>query len=412
MSRSKILLALVFLPILTPGSVQPQQPTAVPQSPSALTGSVTGFVYYGETRLPARFAEIHVVPVPSEADLDAAKDKPTVPNAPQQRDRRVHLARGVSDMDGSFRIDGIPAGDYLIAAIKPGYAMPGAAAATNWNLSEAQLKDLIASVPQVHVAVGQTASVNLTLHRGAVIAGRMQFADGSPVIGAMFGCEPVESVPLPENRLRVPSLLQDALITLASSQDDPAARRLTDDEGQYRIAGLSPGKYIVTTMMSMVHNSASVVMKDGNNLRSGGREHMFPEMIAVYAPGTFRRTDVKVFEIRGDEQITNADLTINPNGMHILRGRVLAAEDRHSPFAMVRLREDDRKVIDRLAEIEDDGSFQINYLPSGKYTILIMAYDAPDLTNSNDGPKEPRSYKTVKLTAVIGDHDAVLDDVL
>ena len=81
--------------------------------------------------------------------------------------------------------------------------MPGAAAATNWNLSEAQLKDLIASVPQVHVAVGQTASVNLTLHRGAVIAGRMQFADGSPVIGAMFGCEPVESVPLPENRLRV-----------------------------------------------------------------------------------------------------------------------------------------------------------------------------------------------------------------
>jgi hypothetical protein len=42
---------------------------------------------------------------------------------------------------------------------------------------------------------------------------------------------------------------------------------------------------------------------------------MYPEMIPVYAPATFRRKNAKVFEIRGDERIVDADLTIDPNGL-------------------------------------------------------------------------------------------------
>jgi hypothetical protein len=89
MSRSKPFLVFAFLAILSPGSAHPQPPAAVPESPSALTGSVTGFVYYGETRLPARFAEINIVPIPSEADVAPAKNQPIPPGMPQQRDRLV-----------------------------------------------------------------------------------------------------------------------------------------------------------------------------------------------------------------------------------------------------------------------------------------------------------------------------------
>ena len=208
MSRSKPFLVLAFLAILPLGSAHPQQPAPAPESPSALTGSVTGFVYYAETRLPARFAEINIVPIPSNADVAPVKDQPIPPGGPQQRALRVQRVFGTSGMDGSFRLDGVPAGDYLVTAFKPGYITPGVAA-MDWSLSEDQLKSLIASLPQVHVGVGQTAIVSLTLHRGAVIAGRMQFADGSPVIGAMVGCESIESdQPLefalrPENRGKV-----------------------------------------------------------------------------------------------------------------------------------------------------------------------------------------------------------------
>src|SRR5258705_7995805 len=108
---------LPSLPTLPPASPHPQPPAAVPESPSALTGSVTGFVYYGETRLPARFAEINIVPIASEADVASAKNQPIQPSVPQQRDRRVQRVFGTSGMDGSFRLDGVPEGDYLVAAL-------------------------------------------------------------------------------------------------------------------------------------------------------------------------------------------------------------------------------------------------------------------------------------------------------
>jgi hypothetical protein len=415
MSRSKPLLVLSFLAILPLSSAHPQQPVPIPEGPSALTGSVTGFVYYAETRLPARFAEINVVPIPSEADVAPVKDEPIPPGAPQQRDRHIQRVFGTSGMDGSFRLDGVPAGDYLVAALKPGYITPGATAAMDFSLSEDQIKSIIASLPQVHVGAGQTASVSLTLHRGAVIAGRMQFADGSPVIDAMVGCDSIDSVLRlesalrPENRGKVASPRQEALRFLSSSQHVTQRALTTDDEGRYRIFGLPPGKYLVSTIMAMDHGSERVVMNDGSNPHAGGREHMYPEMIPVYAPATFRRKDAKVFEIRGDEQIADADLTIDPNGLHTLRGRVLAAYDHHAPTTIIRLKEEGAKDVPRLVEIEEDGTFQVNYMPSGRYTLQITSSDVPDPANS---AAQPTEYKMVELTAVVADQDVLLDDVL
>jgi hypothetical protein len=197
---------------------------------------------------------------------------------PQQRDRRVQRVYGTSGMDGSFRLDGVPEGDYLVAALNPGYITPGAAAAMDFSLSEDQIKSIIASLPQVQVGAGRTANVSLTLHRGAVIAGRMQFADGSPVIGAMVGCESIDSVRRlesalrPENRAKVVSPRQEALQSLSSPQHLPQGAPTTDDEGRYRIFGLPPGKYIVSTMVAMDHSSERVVMNDGSNPHTVGRE--------------------------------------------------------------------------------------------------------------------------------------------
>ena len=414
MSAPKSFLVLAFVVTLSLGSAHPQTPAPVPESPTATAGSVTGFVYDGKTRLPVRFAEINIVSVPSSAKVASAKSKPIPPGVPQRGDRSVRLASGISGMDGSFRLE-VPEGDYLVGAVKPGYLISSAAAAMDFSLSEDQLRSLIASLPQVHVGAGQTASVSLTVHRGAVISGRMKYADGSPVIDAMFGCDSIDSVlrleslQRPENRGKIVSPLQEALQSLSSSQHVTQRMLTTDDEGRFRIFGLAPGKYIVSTMMSMDHNSERVVMNDGSNSHTVGREHAYPEMIPVYAPATFRRTDARIFEIRGDEQIADADLTIDPNGLHTLKGRVLTASDHHAPRTIIRLKEEGAHDVPRFVEIEDDGTFQVNYLPPGRYTIEITSNDVPDTANSSARPAE---YKTVELTAVVADHDVLLDDVL
>ena len=187
---------------------------------------------------------------------------------------------------------------------------------------------------------------------------------------------------------------------------------LTDDEGRYRIFGLSPGKYVVSTILGLNQNAAvRVILNDGSDgSLSGGRQHIYPELIPVFAPGTFRRKDARIFEIRGDEQITDADLKIDPDGLHTLKGRVLTAQDRHAPNgAMVQLRENGEKGAGRFAEIENDGSFQFRYLPPGSYSVEISANDLLATTDEHERLKE---YKTVRLSVVIGERNLVLDDVL
>ena len=415
MSVPKSFLVLAFHVTLFLSSAHPQTPAPVPESPASTAGSVTGLVYDGETRLPVRFAEINIVSIPSSAELTSAGSQQIPPGVPQRGNKIVRLASGTSDMDGSFRLE-VPEGDYLVGAVKPGYFIPSAAAAMNFSLSEDQLRSLIASLSQVHVGAGQTANVSLIIHRGAVISGRMEYADGSPVIHAIVGCDLIDSVmgleslQRPENRDKTVSPLQEVLQALSSSQDNTQRMPTTDDEGRFRIFGLAPGKYIVSTMMLMDHNSERVVMNDGGNSHTGGREHAYPEVIPVYAPATFRRKDARVLEIHGDEQIPDADLTIDPNGLHTLRGRVLAASDHHAPRTMILSKEEGAHSMPRLAEIEDDGSFQINYLSPGSYNLQIRSND--DVPAPADSTTRVIEYKAVELTTVIADHDVLLNDVL
>jgi len=156
-------------------------------------------------------------------------------------------------------------------------------------------------------------------------------------------------------------------------------------------------------------------MENGINPPHRGREHFLPEMVPVFPPGVFRRRDARRIEISGDEQITDADITIDPSGLHTLHGKVLVAEDRHVPNGgMVQLREGNDKRPVRFAEIDDDGSFQINYLPSGAYTIVVIASDIP--LGARDNPAAPPSktilYKQFTENITFGNDDLTLDDIL
>jgi hypothetical protein len=387
--------------MLCAASARAQQTDARPNGP---TGSVAGYVDFGESQLPARFAEIRLVPKPDDADMAHAEDS-TVP--PETRTKHVERVLGVSGMDGRFRIDGVPPGDYLAGALMPGYVIAGVGA--GMYVKGDQLKMWIGSLPTVHVLPGQVSSLNLTLHRGAVITGQVQFADGSPAVGVQVGWELLEKdLALESVRLTWPSPLQQVMQQFDYTGYNNR-RSTTDDKGRYRIFGLPPGKYIVSTVISSQIGSGHVAMSDGSGYGASSRNRIYPNMTTVYGPGVFRRREAKVFEIRGEEQVADADLKIDVSGLYTITGKVLAGEDRHVPSqAMVRLKEGGRD-LPSYAEMEEDGTFQINYVPSGSYTLVVLG--SPDMTVPTNLKDAPRPLQA-KVPVVVGANNVVLGEVV
>jgi hypothetical protein len=265
----------------------------------------------------------------------------------------------------------------------------------------------------VHVKAGQVASVNLMLHRGAVITGRVRFADGSPATGSKVGAELVErDLGVESVRLTQPSALRQIVRGFEYDTQNNRGGAI-DDEGRYRIFGLRPGKYIVGTTIVSQLGSGQVTMSDGSGSRARGRNRIYPNMTTVYGPGVFRREEAKVFEIRGEEQVTDADLKIDISGVHTIKGRVLAGEDRHVlSQAIIRLKQGGRD-LPQFATIEDDGSFEIDYVPSGRYTLGVIGFD--DMTvsaNVTGAERESQMYQQAKVAVVVGESDVVLGEVV
>lgn len=282
--------SVIALYLLFTTSAHPQQPEP---KPLTNTGAVAGSATFDDTRLPARFAEIRLVPKPT--DTPAATQDPSAQDRSTQEKPKPHVSTvtGISDMEGRFHLEGIPAGDYLAAALMPGFVGPGIDPAT--NPSDEQLKPIIASFPTVHVSEGQTATLNLTLHRGAVITGRVLYSDGSPATGIQVSWQPPVLPTFDQTSMRRSSpLLQAMWQFIASTQ----ARDLTktDDQGRYRIFGLSPGKYIVDIPLLAQAAPTSVSMSDGTGFGGLSPNRIYPNLATVYAPGVFRRTDARVLK--------------------------------------------------------------------------------------------------------------------
>jgi Carboxypeptidase regulatory-like domain len=348
------------------------------------------------------------VPTTTERDSNSA------PETEQSNPPKPHVQKvlGFSGLDGSFRMDGVPAGDYLAIARMPGYVSPGTT--SNSQATDDQLTRLLASVPTVHVRAGQVTDVELTLHRGAAISGRVHFADGSPMAGATVSWELADAnIALESVRMAKTTPKQATMASLVGyfgKRDEVS----TDEDGRYRIFGLSPGSYILSTIfVPQVPSAGQVLLSDGTSPDPDDVKKLFPEMTIAYAPGVFRRNLAKVVQIQGSEQVADVDIKLDPGGLHTVRGRVLAGEDRHVPgMAMVRLREEGGNVA-KFVTTNGDGTFLIHDVPPGSYTLQVMG--PPDewgLDGTAPAGQGQHQYQLAKVSVVIDSSDVVVGDVV
>jgi hypothetical protein len=355
-------------------------------------GSVKGHIVCGDTQRPARFAQVFLLRKPEPQNkTDASDGRPA--KVELHGEKRVLLANGRSLLDGSYEIRDVPPGDYYVLAKMAGYIGPISNVETEDDTED--LDKVLAGVPMVHVVAHRSSTADVTLRHGGAIKGTVRFDDGAPVGGALVKVEAVSGVD--------PSRSSYALDAVGNRLDQGT----TDDEGNYRVSGLPPGKYRVRVEIEIVGglriSQFGGPRSNQYGQSAGGSAAM---ILPVYPPGTLRQSKATIFEIKGDEQISGVDVRVDLNGLHSVRGKVLDPENRGAIITGVAGVFDDKdKEFRRSADLQPDGSFQIEYVPEGTYTLLVEGWEF----QRKEGVQFPRR---ANLPVIVMDHDVDVDEIM
>jgi hypothetical protein len=179
----------------------------------------------------------------------------------------------------------------------------------------------------------------------------------------------------------------------------------TDDRGIYRLTGLAPGKY------SLVATVQTETTGQGRGTGRGGFRGA-PPVLNVYAPGTMRKADAKIIEIGGGETLDGTDIRVALNGLHTLAGRVESKADGHMlNSGSVSLADASDSSTTRSSSVDPDGTFRVEYLPPGTYTVTVTGQDRPPDTGRNGPRGTTVRYDAATSSVTVGDGDVIMDAV-
>lgn len=164
-----------------------------------------------------------------------------------------------TDTQGRYEFADLPAGRYTVSASKGGYV----------TLQYGQRRPFEPGRP-VNVADGQTIDqVDFALPRGSAIAGKVTDEFGEPITGVQVQAQRYMYLPGGQRRLTSPGA---------------GGSISTNDLGEFRVFGLMPGEYIVST-----------VARGGMNFQQGGSgsTDSFEGYAPSYYPGTPNPADAQ-----------------------------------------------------------------------------------------------------------------------
>jgi len=245
------------------------------------------------------------------------------------------IQKGTSDADGNYQITGVPAGFYRVVPIAPDYVVP-----------EINLSSFGSRGKSLNLAEGETVNdVDFSITRGAVITGRIAYADGRAVI---------------EERVVVSPVRQDQ----NSPFFTPQYSFQTDDRGIYRVYGLAAGQYKV-----------SVGQPANGSVFGSGRG--WPVLERVFYPDVRDINEAKVVEVSEGGEAANVDITVGRNLRGFTAaGRVLDGETNQPlpnvRFGLQRLVGQQQSFIGTGAVSNERGEFRIENILPGKYSVSIL----------------------------------------
>ena len=401
---------------------------ACAQGSAAVVGSsVSGHVQCADSGAPARFAKVLLKSTTAsdageafmkqlDENMRRAAEKSGKPLPPreqtdEQKRQRASAMRNMDratdmlnaatvGMDGAYTFAGVKPGTYFVHVLFPGYIDEYAQfTAEDFASSDPAIRARIAALPTVTVNGTDSARVNLRLTRGAALSGHVLYDDGTPAVGWSVWALRPDAARAGDDGLS-PAIQKQ----VAVESGEPVAT--TDDHGNFRIAGLAGGQYLLRA--DLFAAPMGVGLGNINQIGSGIR-------LTVYAPATFVPSAAKPVSITQGEERAGADITVPARSLHTLVGTVYATSDNHTlNKGDVTLTSKADPALHLKAPIRDDGSFHFDYLPGDTVYTLSVA-NAADATYKRSGasflgiatpvPQVKQTYEPASQDVLLGTGD-------
>jgi protocatechuate 3,4-dioxygenase beta subunit len=319
----RLVTCVTLLLAATLTAAQPQRPRPAPPRDRAQaelqrgTAVLRGNVVAADTGSPIRRAQVRVAGPGASSRL------------------------ATTDAQGRYEVRDLPAGRYTVSASKGGFV----------SLQYGQRRPSESGTP-IEIGDGQLMDkVVIALPRGSVISGRISDEFGEPVANAVVSA------------MRY-AYSGGALRLVAGGSQN--SRDTTDDQGYYRLFGLSPGDYIVSASFRA----------GGEALDPAGENTGYA---ATYYPGTTSVAEAQrvsvglgqehnsvVFALIATRLVRVTGAVVDSQGAPVNDGNVLLVSSGgrvSGPMPMTNFG----------GRIDANGQFRIMNVPPGRYTAQVRA---------------------------------------
>jgi protocatechuate 3,4-dioxygenase beta subunit len=259
----------------------------------------------------------------------------------------------ITDAAGHFSIDHIQPGRYEMAISRDGYLTQRYAQETGEG-------------PGAVLSLGagqKMTDLIFRLQKTAVITGRVVDEDGEPMIRA-----PVEVL----RRRNVNGTVKF----------EPLSSENTDDQGTYRIFGLSPGRYFVRVRPE-AHQGSFVMLRGDNDDEEESEPPAKISYAETYYPGTTDSASASAIDVKAGDEIPRIDFFMTPREAartYRIRGHVtnmLAGQSEAFVTVMAVPRNgEDLNPFERFAAQPNrkTNNFEILQVPPGSYTVAAVIF--------------------------------------
>jgi protocatechuate 3,4-dioxygenase beta subunit len=247
--------------------------------------------------------------------------------------------------DGTFVVSAVAAASYFIAASKNTYAP---AFYSGPESSAAVEPGTAVPVRDAEVVTG----VTLRLNRGGVISGRVLDDNGDPVPGAQIG---LQAWP-PQQRTR------GTIFYMPS----PEGMFTTDARGAYRLYGLRPGDYVLSTTTGNLPEGEHVGSVTGPLMKYG----------QTFFPDSADPQGAAVITVESGAERTGIDLRLRLVRLFTLQGSIAWPADAERDSVSIQLRPRNPALGSGSASVgaSNDGRFSVDRVQPGDYWLTATGH--------------------------------------